>query len=209
MPPIIDLDDWQLDEDLRTAEQVVNKFHVASPRIDRAESSPGAVPPMVLDSEQYHTHSRHSKPDVLKPHQATEPRPLHRNWTAWTFLTLGTMTFVCGAVLSGLSFAKGHGELWNIGLPLVLSGQDGLLLGLVFQLEGLWQSNRETSETLDELDSQLSDLRHTAKLLQSTHNPASQSFYAHMAEGASPKLLLADLKGQLDLLAVKMSQDGR
>ena len=116
------------------------------------------------------------------------------------------MTFVCGAVLSGLSFAAGQGELWNVGLPMVLTGQAALLLGLVFQLEGLWQSNRQTTRTLDELDSQLSDLRHTTRLLHTTHSSAAQSFYVHMAEGASPQLLLADLKGQIDMLAVKMSQ---
>jgi hypothetical protein len=119
------------------------------------------------------------------------------------------MTFVCGAVLSGLSFVSGHGELWSVGLPLVLAGQAGLLLGLMFQLDGLWQSNRETSETLDELDSQISDLKKTANLLSTTHSSAAKSFYAHMAEGASPQLLLADLKGQLDMLAVKMSHERR
>jgi hypothetical protein len=39
-----------------------------------------------------------------------------------------------------------------------------------------------------------------------THSAPAQSFYAHMAGGASPQLLLADLKGQLDLLAVRMSE---
>jgi hypothetical protein len=111
--------------------------------------------------------------------------------------------------LSGLSFLAGHGELWNVGLPLVLSGQAALLLGLVLQLDGLWQSNRETSETLDELDSQISDLKQTARLLSSSHGPANKSFYAHMAEGASPHRLLADLQGQLDILAVEISRERR
>jgi hypothetical protein len=48
-------------------------------------------------------------------------------------------------------------------------------------------------------------VRHATTLLTTTKNASAQSFYAHMAEGASPQLLLADLKGQLDLLAQQMA----
>jgi hypothetical protein len=95
--------------------------------------------------------------------------------------------------------------LWPIGLPLALIGQAGLIIGLVLQLDGLWQSNRQTAETLSELDGELSRVRHATTLLTTTKNASAQSFYAHMAEGASPQLLLADLKGQLDLLAQQMA----
>ena len=43
-------------------------------------------------------------------------------------------------------------------------------------------------------------------LLGTSHGSPAGSFYAHMARGASPQLLLADLKSQLDLLAVKLGQ---
>jgi hypothetical protein len=41
-----------------------------------------------------------------------------------------------------------------------------------------------------------------------THSSAAQAFYAHMADQASPYLLLADLKGQLDLVARSMARRG-
>ncbi len=119
------------------------------------------------------------------------------------------MTFVCGAVLLGWSFVEARSELWNLGMPLTLFGQAALLIGLILQLDGLWQSNRETASTLDELDDEVHNLRHATTLLTSTHSTSAQSFYVHMADGASPQLLLADLKGQLDLLAMKLANERR
>ena len=122
---------------------------------------------------------------------------------------LGLATFACGAVLLGWSLVAERADLWPLGLPLALAGQAGLLVGLVLQLEGLWQSNHQTSRSLTQLDDELSRVRHATTLLTTSKNASSQSFYAHMAEGASPQLLLADLKGQLDLLAQQMAAKRR
>jgi hypothetical protein len=128
---------------------------------------------------------------------------------AWSILSLGLATFACGAVLLGWSFAAERDDLWPLGLPLALIGQAGLIIGLVLQLDGLWQSNRHTAQTLSQLDGELSRVRHATTLLSTSRTAPAQSFYAHMAEGASPQLLLADLKGQLDLLAQQMSSQRR
>jgi hypothetical protein len=108
-------------------------------------------------------------------------------------------------VLLGWSFAADRADLWPLGLPLALIGQAGLIVGLVLQLDGLWHSNRLTADSLTALDGELSRVRHATTLLTTTKNSSAQSFYAHMAEGASPQLLLADLKGQMDLLAQQLA----
>jgi hypothetical protein len=128
---------------------------------------------------------------------------------AWGALSLGLMAFVCGAVLLGWSLAVGRNDLWSLGMPITLGGQFGLLLGLILQLENLWEGNRHTVDKLDEVDGRLDDLNQTAALLSSSHSSPAQAFYVHMAAGASPHLLLADLKGQLDLLAVQMASTRR
>lgn len=125
---------------------------------------------------------------------------------SWTVLALSLMAFACGAALVGWSFYTGRADLWRMGLPLVLLGQTGWLIGMVLQLDSLWQYNRATSQTLHDLDRRLQELRQAAELLNASRNSASQSFYAHLAEGASPQLLLADLKGQLDLLAAQLER---
>jgi hypothetical protein len=94
-------------------------------------------------------------------------------------------------------------------IPSALAGQASLILGLVMQLEGLWRSTRQTDQTLSELDGQLHQLRHATTMLSATHSAPAQSFYVHMAEGASPQLLMADLKGQLDLLAQQLANQRR
>jgi hypothetical protein len=116
------------------------------------------------------------------------------------------MAFVCGGVLVIWSFAADRADLWSLGLPLTLAGQVGLVLGLLLQLDGLSQSSRRTEETLTELDSQLGQLRGVTAMVSSTHSGPAHSFYAHLTEGASPQILLADLKGQLDLLAQQMAR---
>ena len=82
-----------------------------------------------------------------------------------------------------------------------------LLMGAILQLDGLWENNQANFEMLDQLDQQLTDLRHATNMLSVSNSQASQSFYMHLAEGANPQMLLADLKGQIDLLSMKMAQD--
>jgi len=125
---------------------------------------------------------------------------------AWAVLSFGLMGFMCGGVLLGWSYVAGRDELWSLGMPITVAGQVGLLLGLVLQLERIWQGNRAAADKLEQVDEQPHDLKQTTELLGATHTSAAQAFYAHMAQGAHPQMLLADLKGQLDLLAVKMSE---
>jgi hypothetical protein len=126
---------------------------------------------------------------------------------AWLIISLGAMALVFGGVLLAWSCFSGRAELWRLGLPFALGGQASLIIGLVLQLNGLWQSSHETVESISELDEQVASLRQAAAQLSTSHSSASQSFYFHLAEGCSPHMLLADLKGQLDLLAMRIAKD--
>ena len=53
-----------------------------------------------------------------------------------------------------------------------------LLLGFVLQLEGLWRSNRRTTDTLDTLDQRLSELHDATSLLNTMHSSASPNLRA-------------------------------
>lgn len=194
-------DDWELDADLRGVEQLLGTLKATS--LGSRESAmllPQAIP-READARRSSIHS-HGTPSQ----DADRPKS---HALAWCILAIGLATFACGAVLLGWSFAAERDDLWPLGLPLALVGQAGLIVGLMLQLDGLWQSSRQTSQTLTELDDELSRVRHATTLLTTTKNASAQSFYAHMAEGASPQLLLADLKGQLDLLAQQMASQRR
>lgn len=181
-------DDWELDDELNEAHQLAKSLGVeptgdTSLRIDAAHVPTGQRP--------------------LHPRL---PRREQKSFFSWCMLSLGLMAFVFGAVLVGWSFVEDRPDLWQLGLPFTLGGQAALIVGLVFQLDALSRSNREAIASLDELDEQLDELRHATSMLSTTHSNPAKSFYAHLAEGASPNLLLADLKGQLDLLASRMSE---
>jgi hypothetical protein len=124
-------------------------------------------------------------------------------------LWLGAASFACGGILLGWSLATGRQELWTIGLPVALFGQIALLIALMLQLDRLWRDNRASADKLDNVDEQLGDLKTAATLLGANQGPAAGAFYSHFAGGASPHLLLTDLKGQIDLLAMKIAQDER
>jgi len=124
----------------------------------------------------------------------------------WSALLLGLMTFVCGGVLLAWSILGGREELWSIGLPITLAGQIALLIGLVLQLDRLWHDHRNTAAKLDHFDEELNELKTTTTILGNGQVVGGGNFYAHLAGGAGPELLLADLKGQLDLLAMKVGK---
>jgi hypothetical protein len=126
--------------------------------------------------------------------------------TSFVF-ALGVASSACGGILLGWSLAGGGQQFWNVGLPVALVGQIALLAGLVLQIDRLWHDNRAAASKLDDVDQQIHKLKTTTMLLGTSQGPASATFYSHLASGAGPQLLLADLKGQLDLLAMKIAQE--
>lgn len=100
---------------------------------------------------------------------------------AWVTLLLGTAGFVAGLALMGWSMDSERQDLWAIGAPIILAGQIVLILGLVLQLDRIWRDSRWAAARLETVNEQLHELITTTTLL-------------------------GDLKGQLDLLAVKLSR---
>jgi hypothetical protein len=127
----------------------------------------------------------------------------------WVALLSGTMGLVCGGVLLAWSMVAGRSELWSIGLPIAVGGQVVLLIGLVLLVDRLWSDNRAAAAKLNDVDEQLGELKTTTTLLGTSQGSAAGVFYSHFAGGASPQLLLTDLKSQLDLLALKIARDER
>ena len=125
----------------------------------------------------------------------------------WFVFALGITSSACGGALLGWSLATDRQDLWSVGLPVALVGQIALVAGLVLQMDRLWHDNREAAAQLDDVDEQLHELKTTTTLLGANQCPTSAAFYSHLASGAGPQLLLADLKGQLDLLAMKIATE--
>lgn len=195
---------WELADDLRAADRLVHSLGIQ--RVDAAHDVPRYAS---TQSDRPRPESA-GDPRGHRAPQASSPRKARRgSFLTWAILSLGLMTFAFGAALLGWSFWMGRADLWQLGLPFTLAGQAALVIGLIVQLDHLWRSNQAAAESLDELDEQLGELRRATTLLSTSHSGPSQSFYSHMASGAGPRLLLADLKSQLDLLAIKLGDERR
>jgi len=184
-------DDWTLDAELRGVQRLVGSL--------RETSAPAAVHATHTTLPAWHV------PPQPAPREPVAEIRSTPHLAAWTILSLGLAVFACGGVLLGWSIVAERQDLWPIGMPLALIGQAGLILGLVLQLDGLWHTSRQAAQALTQLDGELANMRQATTLLSTSHAGGAQSFYMHLAEGASPQLLLADLKGQLDLLAQQMA----
>jgi hypothetical protein len=189
----LDWDDWEFEEDLRTANRRMHGSpkHAAAPH-DVSSSLAPFTPTLVPQRRAQR-----------------EPQTRQPKWGQiffWLVLSLGIMPLVCGVVLVGWSYFSGADELWRIGIPLALAGQTGWLIGLLLQLDGLWQRHRRQSQSMEALETQLRELQETTTWMSAAHSGDARSFYAHLADGAGPSLLLADLKGQLDLLAMQLAR---
>ncbi len=195
-PPVA-LDDWEVEEQLRSADRLLRQNartgQVASAPVFRFDPAHAAV------------HGAGAGPHFSPSQPVADPPPKRSaGVVAMLLLSLGFMGFACGGVLLGWGWIDNRQELWDLGLPIALVGQCAMLCGLLLQLERLWRSGSDTATRLVQVDQQLHDLQHTTHLLSTTHAGPAKSFYAHFSEGANPRVLLADLKGQLDLLATRL-----
>ena len=124
----------------------------------------------------------------------------------WALICLGVLSLTSGAVLLGWSALAPLPSVWGLGLALIGAGHAVLAVGMVLQIDRVAASSRTAKERCEDVERKINDVKHLVTLLGTTNGATSQSFYSHLAGGASPELLLADLKGQLDMLAVRISE---
>ena len=129
----------------------------------------------------------------------------------WAVLWTGLAIFACGGVLMIWSIVAQREELWNTGIPMLLVGQMGLLVGLILQLDRLWHENRDTATKVDRLDHQLQGQLHVSKSSATPESDDDARGIAgcHSAEQGGAEQILADLRGQLDLLSERISEEDR
>jgi len=203
-------EDWNIDDTLRTVEQKLNE---PSPRRTArptgSQQPRGKQPQHAAEGQPYWridgAHIPAPKPHLTRTRRASKASR-STGGLARGVLWLGLLALLSGAGLLGYAMVDHRLDLWNLGLPTAVSGGAAFLLGLVLQLEHIRRNSRMAITRLKQLDTHLAELERTTNLLTITQGGTSQAFYAHMAEQASPNLLLADLKGQIDLLSLKLGK---
>lgn len=196
-------EDWSIDQSFHDLQARVGAHHRAT---TAAAPQPGTAAPASTASRQPRRRidSAHSIPSRhRRPVRHATPKV---SWLARFVTWLGLLGFAGGAVFLIWSVLEQREDFWRYGVPMTVAGLVWLLLGFVMHLERIWQNGRDAVAKLNRVDSQLDVLRRSNAMLSTTQSTAAQAFYTHMADDAHPQILLADLKGQLDLLAMSMSK---
>jgi hypothetical protein len=137
-------EDWQVDQSMRHVQaRVASLEHAERP------SHPKAAEPRTTRRIEG-AHASMAAPHV-KQISRKSPPPLGTR----ALLALGLVAVAGGAALVTWSFMTDRLEWWNLGVPLVVVGHLSLFVGLVFQLERVWQNSREAVRKLDNVNSRL------------------------------------------------------
>jgi len=136
-------------------------------------------------------------------HAVKTPRPEFGQYVAWIVTLLGFTSLASGLGIIAWAIAHNGSEYWDHALALTLAGQGLLIFGLVLVVTRLWRSSRYASAKLYEVHTELGQLQRTADTLSAMRGGAP-AFYAELVRGASPQMLLTNLKGQLDQLATRL-----
>ena len=192
--------DWGLEQDIRRIER-----ESASQASETIETKMGRD--FRIDLPQLPAEPLLPQTSATSEHLATRVRlPRKSRRTLWPLATFGLILFGVGTSLLAASTFGDFPLLWDWGMPLTLAGQAGVLLGVVLYLDRIGRTGQTAVERLEQVDDHIQGLEDTTRMLSTTHSTPSQAFYSHFAAGADPKILLTDVKGQLDLLAQRMSQ---
>jgi hypothetical protein len=122
----------------------------------------------------------------------------------WLIVVAGTLTLAGGIGLVAWSLVARQMLYWNLAIGLTLCGQGTLILGLVLVVSRLWRNSRYATGKLQDVHAGLSQLQQTADVLATMRSGGPSNFYADLLRGASPHVLLANLKGQVDQLAARV-----
>jgi hypothetical protein len=93
---------------------------------------------------------------------------------------------------------------WNYAVGLAMAGQGTLIFGLVLVISRLWRSSRYSAAKLQDVHIRLGQLQQSSETLAATRTGGAPAFYADLVRGASPHVMLANLKGQVDQLATRV-----
>jgi hypothetical protein len=191
------LDDWQSRRRTRQLGRELRRpaSPLSAPFIRATETKRRFDPPDDVCGET---------PVDVTPTVASEPRrSASRQVLAWLVVALGALALCGGLVLVAWSISSGRREFWELALGLTLGGQGTLILGLLLVVSRLWRTSRTAAMKLQDVHLRLGQLQRTAEAL-SANRGGAPAFYADLARGAPPQILLANLKGQLDQLATRI-----
>jgi hypothetical protein len=123
---------------------------------------------------------------------------------AWLVVIIGVLALTGGVGLIAWSLSTSQMLYWNYAIGLAMAGQGTLIFGLVLVISRLWRSSRYSASKLQDVHVRLGQLQQSSETLAATRTGGAPAFYADLVRGASPHVMLANLKGQVDQLATRV-----
>src|SRR4051812_33130826 len=145
------------------------------------------------------TNAPRSFPTDLAPKQSAGSQVV-----AWLVVTIGVVALSGGVGLIAWSLSTAHMLFWNYAIGLAMAGQGTLIFGLVLVISRLWRSSRYSAAKLQDVHVRLGQLQQSSETFAATRTGGAPAFYADLVRGASPHVMLANLKGQVDQLATRV-----
>ncbi|TWU27847.1 hypothetical protein [Bythopirellula polymerisocia] len=127
------------------------------------------------------------------------------SWLLSSLLTLGLLGFAFGVAALVWSACFDLSEVWHWGMTTTIAAEGLLIVGLTWMAIRLWQNSRRLNHELRGVDKQLVEIHEMAGSLSAGQLSASQNYYHHFSQVANPHMLVANLRGQIDQLAERIS----
>ena len=201
-------DDWAARQRVRTAVRELrrpNPTSASSPNRVAADRQRFDLPQDLFGQIEHAT-----TPTIatLAPQSfAIDPAQKHSSGSqviAWLIVTIGVLALTGGVGLIAWSLSSAQTLYWNYAIGLAMAGQGTLIFGLVLVISRLWRSSRYSAAKLQDVHVRLGQLQQSSETLAATRTGGAPAFYADLVRGASPHVMLANLKGQVDQLATRV-----
>ncbi len=145
-------------------------------------------------------------PNEYRPPAVREPSKPNQI-AGWVTSTLGALVLGAGLGLLGWSLFGERPDLWDPAVAATLSGQGLMIVGLIQLLANLWTGSRDATNRLIALQYEMRRLQRTTDAVAGMRSAAPTNFYADLARGSSPQVMLANLKGQVEELTTRLAAE--
>lgn len=192
-PPSSDLERDQANQRLRR----IGRQLRSTPRLS-IEVGTSPVLSTAVDSPQPRVKATYLRPSSATKHNGA-------SWLISSLIFLGVSSFGLGLGLLTWSAAFQLPRQWQWGMTATIMAEGFLVLGLTWMAVRLWRNSRQVNRQLVGVDRQLHEIQELTGTLAGSQPSSSQYFYRHFNQAASPQLMAANLRGQVDHLADRLA----
>lgn len=172
-------------------------------RTPYAVTNQSTIQPAAIPTPPIHAPAIRAK--TISEQRSDSPLSRRSSGFVSVMLFIGVVGFFVGAIMLAWSAAFQLSQIWQWGMTTTIAAEGLLILGMTWMAVRLWRNSRRVNQQLYGVDRQLVEIQKQAGALSSNQLSASQNYYQHFNQTASPHFLVANLRGQVDQLASRIA----